>query len=87
MNPAAYFKVALDTISLGDSLDIQIALENVTDVPMDSMRTKYTIQMRQWNNTRLYPKTRFAFRFRYYDFAFPSADIEWCLHRLEQNGD
>jgi hypothetical protein len=44
INPAAYFKVALDTISLGDSLDIQIALENVTDVPMDSMRTKYTIR-------------------------------------------
>lgn len=44
INPAAYFKLFTDTVGLGDSLNVQIALENVTDISMDSMRTKYTVR-------------------------------------------
>jgi hypothetical protein len=44
INPAAYFYVQRDTVGLGDSLNIGIALENVTDISMDSMRTQYTIR-------------------------------------------
>ena len=44
INPAAFFSVQRDTIGLGDSLNVQVALENVTDIPMDSIRTRYTIK-------------------------------------------
>jgi hypothetical protein len=44
INPAAYFSVQRDTIGLGDSLNVQIALENVTNMSMDSMRTRYTVR-------------------------------------------
>jgi hypothetical protein len=47
MNPAAHFLVQRDTVGLGDSLNVEIALENVTDIPMDSMRTLYTMKSLQ----------------------------------------
>jgi hypothetical protein len=43
INPAAYFSVQRDTIGLGDTLNIGVALENVTDISMDSMRTRFTL--------------------------------------------
>ncbi len=43
INPAAHF-VLNDTIEVGRTLHLEIGLENVTDVPMDSMLTKYTIR-------------------------------------------
>lgn len=47
MNPAAHFTVQRDTVGLGDSLNVEIALENVSDISMDSMRTQYTLKSLQ----------------------------------------
>ena len=47
INPAAYFQVQRDTIGLGDTLNIGVALENVTDIAMDSVRTKFTVSSLQ----------------------------------------
>ena len=47
MNPAAHFLVQRDTVGLGDSLNVEIALENVSDVAMDSIRTQYTLKSLQ----------------------------------------
>jgi hypothetical protein len=44
INPYAHFKIERDTVGLGDSLNIEIALENVTELPMDSMRSLYTLK-------------------------------------------
>ncbi len=44
INPAAYFKIERDSFALGDSLSIAIALENVTELPMDSMLVNYNIR-------------------------------------------
>jgi hypothetical protein len=44
MNPAAYFKIERDSFALGDSLNIGIALENVTEYSMDSMLVSYNIK-------------------------------------------
>jgi hypothetical protein len=44
INPAAHFKISGDSLTLGDSLNIEIAFENVTEVGMDSVLTKYTLQ-------------------------------------------
>ena len=44
INPAAHFYINRDTVGLGDTLNIEVALENVTELPMDSMRTLYTIK-------------------------------------------
>ncbi len=43
LNPAAHF-VFNDTVTLGGTLNCEIALENVTDLPMDSMITKYIMR-------------------------------------------
>lgn len=43
INPAAWFKFS-ESLNLGQSLHLEIALENVTNVNMDSMQTKYTIR-------------------------------------------
>lgn len=43
MNPAAHF-VFTDSLSLGGNLNIEIGLENVTDIDMDSMLTHFTIR-------------------------------------------
>ncbi|MFN8276908.1 MAG: C25 family cysteine peptidase [Chitinophagales bacterium] len=47
MNPTAYFKIQRDTIGIGDSVNVGIALENVSTYNMDSMRTKYVLQSLQ----------------------------------------
>ena len=47
INPAAHFLVQRDTIGLGDSLNVEIALENVTEISMDSMRSLYTVRSLQ----------------------------------------
>ena len=44
INPAAHFYINRDTVGLGDTLNIEVALENVTELPMDSMRTLYTLK-------------------------------------------
>lgn len=47
INPAAFFQVQRDTIGLGDTLNVQVALENVTELSMDSMRTQYSARSMQ----------------------------------------
>jgi hypothetical protein len=54
INPNAYFKVQRDTIGLGDTLSIGIALENVSNVAMDSIRTSYTIKNTKTNTVVSY---------------------------------
>lgn len=49
MNPTAHF-MFVDSLPIGGSLHIEIGLENVTEVPMDSMLTKYFIRDAQNNN-------------------------------------
>ncbi len=44
INPAAYLKIGSDSLTLGDTLDVQVAFENVTEMNMDSILTKYSIQ-------------------------------------------
>lgn len=43
VNPAAHF-VLTDTVDIGSNMHVEVALENVTNIPMDSMLTKYTIR-------------------------------------------
>lgn len=49
MNPAAHF-VFTDSISLGGNLNLEIGLENVTEVDMDSMLTHFRIRDAQLTN-------------------------------------
>lgn len=49
MNPSAHFMLN-DNLPIGGNLHIEIALENVTDIPMDSMLTKFTIRDAANNN-------------------------------------
>jgi hypothetical protein len=44
INPSAHFYINRDTVGLGDTLNVEVALENVTELPMDSMRTLYTLK-------------------------------------------
>ncbi len=44
INPSAHFVMNKDTFNTGDSLKLEIALENVSEVSMDSMRTSYTLR-------------------------------------------
>lgn len=53
INPAAHFKMS-DSISIGQNFHLEIALENVTEVPMDSMLTKYVLRDATLNNTVSY---------------------------------
>lgn len=43
MNPSAHF-VLNDNIPIGGKMHLEIALENVTNIPMDSMLTKFTLR-------------------------------------------
>jgi hypothetical protein len=47
INPAAHYVISRDTVGLGDSLNVEIALENVSDVAMDSIRSLYIIKSLQ----------------------------------------
>lgn len=49
MNPAAHF-VFTDSLALGGNMNIEIGLENVTDIDMDSMLTHFTIRDAQLTN-------------------------------------
>ncbi len=49
INPSAHF-VFNPSVNIGDSLHLEIGLENVTDIHMDSMLTKYTIRDAQLSN-------------------------------------
>ncbi len=49
INPAAWFKIS-DSVNLGQNLHVEIALENVTELHMDSMLTKYIMRDAQFNN-------------------------------------
>lgn len=53
INPAAHF-VPPNTVNIGSKLHFEIGLENVTDVPMDSMLTKYTIRDAALNTYNYY---------------------------------
>lgn len=48
MNPAAHF-VFTDSLSLGGNLNLEIGLENVTEIDMDSMLTHFTIRDAAFN--------------------------------------
>ncbi|MFN8310568.1 MAG: C25 family cysteine peptidase [Chitinophagales bacterium] len=54
MNPSAYFKIDRDTIGIGDSVSIGVALENVSTYDMDSMRTRYVMQSLQNQNQQTF---------------------------------
>ena len=43
MNPAAHFALTSDTVSQGGNLNVEVGLENVTNIKMDSMLVYYTI--------------------------------------------
>jgi len=43
MNPAAHFVITSDTVNQGGNLNVEVGLENVTNIKMDSMLTYYTI--------------------------------------------
>lgn len=43
INPAAHFVLNKDTFNTGETLNIEIGLENVSEVSMDSIRTLYTL--------------------------------------------
>ncbi|MCX6200461.1 MAG: C25 family cysteine peptidase [Bacteroidetes bacterium] len=49
INPAAHFAIN-NPVNLGQNLHVEVALENVTDVRMDSMLTKYVLRDAQFNN-------------------------------------
>jgi len=49
INPAAHF-VFTDSIGLGNNINLEIGLESVTEVDMDSILTRYTIRDAQFNN-------------------------------------
>jgi hypothetical protein len=51
MNPSALFSIAADTVSIGGNLNVQVGIENVTNIKMDSMLVYYTIRDAQSNNT------------------------------------
>ena len=51
MNPSAHFVIAADTVSQGGNLNVEVGLENVTNIRMDSMLVYYTIRDAQSNNT------------------------------------
>jgi hypothetical protein len=44
MNPSAYFKIENDSIGLGDTLDVAIAFENISNMPMDSILTYFNLK-------------------------------------------
>ncbi|MBS1684527.1 MAG: hypothetical protein JSS76_07225 [Bacteroidetes bacterium] len=44
INPAAHFVQNRDTFNTGDTLKVEMALENVSEISMDSMRTQYTLR-------------------------------------------
>ena len=54
LNPAAHF-VFTDSLFLGSNLNLEIAVENVTEHPMDSLLTKYIIR-----DAQLTPNTYFV---------------------------
>ncbi len=43
LNPAAYFKMT-DSVLLGGNFTFEMAVENVTEIPMDSLLTKYILR-------------------------------------------
>ncbi|MBS1611764.1 MAG: hypothetical protein JST49_03020, partial [Bacteroidetes bacterium] len=49
MNPAAHF-VFTDSLALGGNLNLEIGLENVTDIDMDSMLTHFRVRDAQLTN-------------------------------------
>ncbi len=49
INPAAHFTFT-DNVPMGGDLKLEVALESITDQPMDSILTKYTIRDAQFNN-------------------------------------
>ena len=51
MNPAAHFAITSDTVSQGGNLNVEVGLENVTNIRMDSMLTYYTITDAQSHTT------------------------------------
>lgn len=53
INPSVHFKMT-DSVSIGQNFHLEIALENVTDIPMDSMLTKYVLRDATLNNTISY---------------------------------
>ncbi|MBL0310119.1 MAG: hypothetical protein IPP77_10700 [Bacteroidetes bacterium] len=53
INPAAHFKMT-DSTSIGQNFHLEIALENVTEEPMDSMLTKYILRDATFNPTISY---------------------------------
>jgi hypothetical protein len=73
INPAAHFYVQRDTLSLGDTLNVEVALENVTKLPMDSMRTLYTIQGSGQNTVLVKSDSLRALQTQILKFRYPLA--------------
>ncbi len=48
INPAKYFSF-VDSVPMGGNMHVEVALENVTDIPMDSMLASYTIRDAQFH--------------------------------------
>jgi len=44
INPAAHYLLTSDTVSQGGSLNVEVGIENVTNIKMDSMLVYYTIR-------------------------------------------
>ncbi len=53
INPAAWFQFS-DSLSMGQNLHVEIALESITEVDMDSMLTKYTVRDALFNTQNFY---------------------------------
>lgn len=53
VNPAAHF-VFTNSISSGGNLHLEMGLESITEMPMDSMLVKYTLRDAQLSNTTSY---------------------------------
>lgn len=53
INPSAHF-VLTDSLSLGSNLHLEIGLESITDIDMDSMLTKYVVRDALFNITNSY---------------------------------
>ena len=51
INPAAHYLLTSDTVSQGGNLNVEVGIENVTNIKMDSMLVYYTIRDAQSHST------------------------------------
>ena len=53
VNPAAHYVLTSDTVSQGGSLHVEVGIENVSYVGMDSLLTYFTITDAQSHTTKM----------------------------------